>query len=100
MNIEEQNPLEQERKFQRYKDVVEEIVEEWAACKPINPTPGSTKPSGYFRLTNYLLDYLTLHHAFPTGVHAMPEGRDRFNNLEPSFPIDFDSIIGNRTLLA
>jgi hypothetical protein len=28
----------------------------------------------------------------PKGVHTMPEGRDRFNQLEPSFTVDFDGI--------
>ncbi|MEI8033381.1 MAG: hypothetical protein WCH05_08555 [Chlorobiaceae bacterium] len=98
MNTEEETNQEQEKNTQRYAAIVEEIVEEWAKGKPINPTPGSTKPSGYFRLTGYLLNYLTAHNAFPRGVHAMPEGRDRFNNLEPSFPVDFDQITGNRTL--
>lgn len=89
-----------EIKAQKYKVAVEQIVEGWAHGKPVNQSPGSTsiKPSGYYRLTNYLLEYVLLHGTFPSGVHAMPEGRDRFNQLEPSFPVDFDSIIGNRTL--
>lgn len=89
-----------EMKTQQYKAVVEQIVEGWALGKPVNQSPGSTstKPSGYYRLTNYLLEYLLLHGTYPAGVHDMPEGRDRFNRLEPSFPVDFDSIIGDRTL--
>ncbi len=74
-----------------YQPVVERIVEGWAAGKPLLETTG--KPSGYYRLTNYLREYLVSKGTFPKGVHAMPEGRDRHNNIEPSFPVDFDSII-------
>ncbi|TNJ37185.1 hypothetical protein FGF66_10955 [Chlorobaculum thiosulfatiphilum] len=28
----------------------------------------------------------------------MPEGRDRFGQLEPSFPVDFDSLTSDRAL--
>ncbi|MEI7695505.1 MAG: hypothetical protein WCI64_07665 [Chlorobium sp.] len=49
-------------------------------------------------MTNYLLEYLVAYGMFPEGVHAMPEGRDRHNNVEPSFPVDFDSIIGELSL--
>jgi len=56
------------------------------------------KPSGYYRLTNYLLEYIRVHNKLPTGVHAMPEGRDRLNNLEPSFPVDFNTITGGISL--
>ncbi len=79
----------------RYRQLVERIVEQWAVGKPPNPSPAATsnKPSGYFRLTNYLLEYLATHGSFPCGVHEMPEGRDILGNLEPSFPVDFDSIL-------
>ncbi|WP_368665421.1 hypothetical protein [Chlorobium sp. KB01] len=85
------------QKQKRYETLVEQIVERWAEGKPANQMPGSTstKPCGYYRLTNYLLEYMLLHNAFPAGVHAMPEGRDRFNQVEPSFPVDFDSLIGD-----
>ena len=73
-----------------YKPLVEQIVEGWAAGKPPLETTG--KPGGYYRLTNYLLEYLVANGTLPTGVHAMPEGRDSHNNIEPSFPVDFDSI--------
>lgn len=78
----------------RYQAIVEQIVERWAVGKPKNQSPGSTsnKPSGYYRLTNYLLEYVTLNNTLPTGVHTMPEGRDRFNQVEPSFLVDFDTI--------
>ena len=95
MNTNERNQLET-----HYRPIVEEIVERWAIGKPPNPSPAatSTKPSGYFRLTNWLLDYLVENGAFPTGVHMMPEGRDRFGELEPSFPVDFDPLTSGRTL--
>ncbi len=73
-----------------YQPVVEQIVEGWAAGKPLLETTG--KPAGYYRLTNYLLEYLVANGTFPAGVHAMPEGRDRNNNIDPSFLVDFDSI--------
>ncbi len=79
-----------------YQPLVERIVEGWAAGKP--PLQATGKPSGYYRLTNYLLEYLVSNGTFPEGVHAMPEGLDRHNNIEPSFPVDFDAIIGNATL--
>lgn len=84
----------------RYRPLVEEVVEQWSVGKPPNPSPAATssKPSGYFRLTNWLLDYLVANGEFPKGVHMMPEGRDRFGQLEPSFPVDFDSLIGDRAL--
>lgn len=84
----------------RYQPIVEEIVEQWAIGKPPNPSPAATssKPSGYFRLTNWLLDYLMVHGEFPKGVHMMPEGRDRFGELEPSFPVDFDPLTEGRML--
>ncbi|AOS83699.1 hypothetical protein BIU88_05775 [Chlorobaculum limnaeum] len=84
----------------RYRPIVEEIVEQWAIGKPPNPSPAATssKPSGYFRLTNWLLDYLMVHGEFPKGVHMMPEGRDRFGELEPSFPVDFDPLTEGRIL--
>jgi hypothetical protein len=86
----------------RYRAIVEQIVERWAVGKPKNQSPGSTsnKPSGYYRLTNYLQEYVTMHKTLPTGIHAMPEGRDRFDQLEPSFLVDFDPIAGDVTLPA
>ncbi len=75
-----------------YQAIAEAIVERWAFGKPKLQSSG--KPSGYYRLTNYLLEYIKLKQALPTGIHNMPEGRDCFNNLEPSFPVDFDTIIG------
>jgi hypothetical protein len=83
-----------------YRPIVEKIVESWAVGKPPNPSPAATsnKPSGYFRLTGYLLDYLVMNGDFPKGVHMMPEGRDRFGQLEPSFPVDFDQLTGEETL--
>jgi hypothetical protein len=97
---EENTTQVQERKKALYQAVVERIVDGWAVGKPINQSPGSTstKPSGYYRLTAYLLDYLILHDRFPAGVHTIPEGRDKFNNVEPSFPVDFDTIIGDARL--
>jgi hypothetical protein len=95
MNTDNRSQLEA-----RYRPLVEEVVEQWAVGKPPNPSPAATssKPSGYFRLTNWLLDYLVANGEFPKGVHMMPEGRDRFGQLEPSFPVDFDSLIGDRAL--
>jgi hypothetical protein len=96
--VREEQKLKEE---ERYKGIVEQIVEFWAVGKPVNPSPGSTstKPSGYYRLTNYLFEYLCLYSAFPRGVHTIPEGRDRFNNVESSFPVDFDTIIDESMLL-
>jgi hypothetical protein len=81
--------------LERYRALVGQIVEKWAIGKPPNPSPAATsdKPSGYFRLTNYLLEYLADHRRFPAGIHDMPEGRDSLGNLEPSFPVDFDLIL-------
>jgi hypothetical protein len=79
-----------------YRPVVEKIVDSWAVGKPINQF--SNKANGYYRLTNYLLEYLIEHKAFPTGVHDMPEGRDRFDQIEPSFPVDFDVVAGDAVL--
>ena len=79
-----------------YQPIVEQIVEGWATGKPPLPTTG--KPGGYYRLTNYLLEYLVAHGVFPAGVHAMPEGRDQHNAIEPSFPVDFDVVIGDVVL--
>ena len=70
---------------------IEEIVEQWAFGKPLLASTG--KPSGYYRLINYLREYITASNTLPTGIHTMPEGRDRFNQLEPSFPVDFDTLI-------
>jgi hypothetical protein len=86
----------------KIEGVVEEIVEGWAAGKPINQSPGSTstKPAGYYRLRGYLLEYMQRHGAFPGGVHEMPEGRDSFNRVEPSFPVDFDMLLGSRVFEA
>jgi hypothetical protein len=83
-----------------YRPLVEEVVEQWAVGKPPNPSPAATssKPSGYFRLTNWLLDYLVANGEFPKGVHMMPEGRDSFGQLEPSFPVDFDPLTSDRAL--
>ncbi|WP_170181341.1 hypothetical protein [Chlorobaculum thiosulfatiphilum] len=95
MNTDNRSQLEA-----RYRPLVEEVVEQWAIDKPPNPSPAATssKPSGYFRLTNWLLDYLVANGEFPKGVHMMPEGRDRFGQLEPSFPVDFDSLTSDRAL--
>jgi hypothetical protein len=79
-----------------YQPIVEQIVERWATGKPLLPTTG--KPSGYYRLTNYLHEYLLAHGVFPVGVHDMPEGRDQHNAIEPSFPVDFDVVIGDVVL--
>ncbi len=70
--------------------LAEHIVERWAKGKPLLDTTG--KPSGYYRLTNYLRDYIATHKTLPTGIHTMPEGRDGNNNIEPSFPVNFDTI--------
>lgn len=95
MNEEKRNVLET-----RYRPVVEEIVERWAVGKPPNPSPAATssKPSGYFRLTNWLLEYLVVNGEFPKGVHMMPEGRDRFGNFEPGFVVNFDPLTAGREL--
>jgi hypothetical protein len=95
MNDEKRNALET-----HYRPVVEEVVERWAVGKPPNPSPAATssKPSGYFRLTNWLLDYVMEHRALPTGVHRMPEGRDRFGAFEPGFVVNFDQIVGDSSL--
>lgn len=85
-----------EQKKALYQPVVEQIVAGWAIGKP--PLEATGKPSGYYRLSNYLLDYLLAKNTFPKGIHAMPEGCDRHNNIEPSFPVDFDSIIEGITL--
>ena len=83
-----------------YRPIVEVIVERWAIGKPPNPSPAATssKPSGYFRLTNWLLDYLVKHGEFPKGVHMMPEGRDRFGHFEPPFVVNFDPLIVSKAL--
>jgi len=86
-----EQPLLDLQKKAHYQPLVQQIVEGWAVGKP--PLPATGKPSGYYRLTNYLLDYLLANGALPTGIHAMPEGRDRNNVIEPSFPVDFDAII-------
>jgi len=96
MGQEQQELQEEQRKKASYQVVVKHLVDGWAVGRPVLQSTG--KPSGYYRLTNYLLEYLLAHAAFPRGIHAMPEGRDRHNNLEPSFPVDFDSMIGDRTL--
>jgi hypothetical protein len=84
-----------EELFNHYRPFVELVVEKWAFGKPPNPSPVATsnKPSGYFRLTNYLLEYLVSHGTLPSGIHDMPEGRDLLGNPEPSFPVDFDTIL-------
>jgi len=89
MNKEQRNALEA-----HYRSVVTEIVERWAVGKPPNPSPAATsgKPSGYFRLTGWLLDYLVVNGEFPKGTQMMPEGRDKSGQLEPSFPVDFDPL--------
>jgi len=93
MEKEQQESSQQSRKLARYQAVVEQIVDGWAVGKP--PLQSTGKPSGYYRLTKYLLEYILLHESFPKGIHPMPEGRDSNNNLEPSFPVDFDTVIGN-----
>ncbi|HWR01187.1 MAG TPA: hypothetical protein VN371_04940 [Chlorobaculum sp.] len=90
------NKSERDVSVERYRPVVEKIVDRWAVGKPVNQF--SNRANGYYRLTNYLLDYLVEHNEFPTGVHEMPEGRDRLNQLEPSFPVDFDVVIGDNAL--
>lgn len=91
---------ERERLETLYRQVVDEIVEQWAVGKPPNPSPAATsnKPSGFFRLTNWLLEYLVEKNEFPKGVHQMPQGIDRLGNIEPAFPVDFDPLIEGRTL--
>jgi len=85
---------------EKYQSLVELVVERWAEGKPPNPSPTATsgKPSGYFRLRGYLLEYLAKNGVFPSGVHMMPEGRDSLGNVEPSFPVDFDEILDGFTL--
>lgn len=73
-----------------YTPVVTEMVESWAEGKPLNPDSG--KPNGYYRLTAWLLEYVMRHNTLPKGVHTMPEGRDRFDRPEPSFPVDFNAL--------
>jgi hypothetical protein len=48
-------------------------------------------------LTGWLLEYLLRHDAFPVGVHPMPEGMDSEGRIEPSFPVDFDPLLGGRS---
>jgi hypothetical protein len=96
MFMEGDNTIKREQAAALFRPVVEEIVDRWAFGKPINQF--SNKANGYYRFTNYLLEYLVEYKAFPTGVHDMPEGRDRFNQLEPSFPVDFDVVIGDAVL--
>ncbi len=79
-----------------YQPIVQQIVERWAKGKSTLPTTG--KPSGYYRLSNYLFEYLVAHGEFPSGVHSIPEGRDCHQNIEPSFPVDFDAVIGDVVL--
>jgi len=43
--------------------VADQIVESWAKGKPLLETTG--KPSGYYRLTNYLRDYIATHNTLP-----------------------------------
>ncbi|NTW54073.1 MAG: hypothetical protein HGB15_04805 [Chlorobaculum sp.] len=95
MNTDERNRLEA-----RYRPTVEALIERWAIGKPPNPSPAATsnKPSGYFRLTNWLLDYLVVNGEFPKGTHMMPDGRDRFGNFEPPFVVNFDPLTIGRTL--
>jgi hypothetical protein len=96
MGKEEQESLERNRKMTLYLATIQKIVDGWALGKPVLESTG--KPSGYYRLTNYLGQYIISHETLPKGIHFMPEGRDSFNNLEPSFPVDVDSIIGDITL--
>lgn len=95
MEMEERNRLET-----LYRPAVNEIVEQWAVGKPPNPSPVATsnKPSGYFRLTDWLLEYLVAKNEFPKGIHQMPQGIDRLGNIEPSFPVDFDPLTEGRAL--
>jgi hypothetical protein len=93
---EEQKSLERNRKKVLYQSTIEQIVDGWAVGKPVLESTG--KPSGYYRLTNYLRQYTIAHESLPKGIHTMPEGRDCFNKLEPSFLVDFDTIIGKITL--
>ncbi len=96
MGKEEQKSLERNRKKAFYQATIEQIVEGWAAGKPVLESTG--KPSGYYRLTSYLSQYIMAHESLPKGIHTMPEGRDSFNKIEPSFQVDFDRIIGEVTL--
>jgi hypothetical protein len=96
MGKEEQESLERNRKKAFYLATIEQIVDGWAVGKPVLESTG--KPTGYYRLTNYLRQYIIAHESLPKGIHFMPEGRDSFNNVEPSFLVDFDSIIGEITL--
>jgi hypothetical protein len=96
MGKEEQDNPEQKRKKVLYTSLVQQIVDGWALGKP--PLQSTGKPSGYYRLTNYLMEYILHNNILPEGIHPMPEGRDRNNNLEPSFLVDFDSIIGDISL--
>ena len=96
MGKEEQKSLERNRKKVLYQATIEQIVEGWALSKPVLESTG--KPSGYYRLTNYLRQYIIAHECMPKGIHTMPEGRDSFNRIEPSFLVDLDSIIGEVTL--
>lgn len=59
-----------------YREQVEALVEKWAEGKPPNPAAESptAKPSGYYRLSGWLLEYLMEHDELPSGVHAMPRG--------------------------
>lgn len=79
-----------------YQPIVTELVETWATGRP--PLPATGKPSGYYRMTAFLLEYLCSNHAFPTGIHNMPEGRDSNNKIEPSFPVDFDLLAAGKHL--
>lgn len=96
MGKEEQKSLERNRKKALYQATIEQIVEGWAVGKPVLESTG--KPIGYYRLTNYLRQHLISHESMPKGIHTMPEGRDSFNKIEPSFQVDFDRIIGEVTL--
>ncbi len=96
MGKEEQESLERNRKRSLYQATIEQIVDGWAFGKPALQSIG--KPSGYYRLTNYLRQYTLAHESLPKGIHTMPEGRDSFNKVEPSFTVDFDSIIKEITL--
>lgn len=84
------NPNHKESAAPPYETVIEQIVQRWAIGKPLLETTG--KPSGFYRLTNYLREYILTNKTLPKGVHTMPEGRDRLNNIEPSFLVDFDTI--------